>query len=454
MARIIQLGSPHDNERKALEYLRSELSDDFIIYSNFHIVLDKREYEIDALVIGTYAVFLVEFKGTWGQIEISQEEWFRDDELLFDSPLRKIRTHAKKFKGLLEQHTKGLWVQASVVLTNTTLKPKSRGPAEAAGNHLNDIVCLPDSPSYFKQKPLPHCQSITHSQMQQVMTFMSEFAGKTQAGYRDWIFIEEIPLNKPNLKRYLAHKKNSKKAIAKLSAYSLGRLDDAATIMRLRLLRNQFELSMRMSPHQNIVAVYDAFIDDDEDCFIVVAENAEGKLLSTLIGTADLESHEQYAMIIRDVLSALDHAHEHDVIHRNLTPDAILINDKRARLCDFKFAGLTTHRTSTVKDLMNTLSSSEYAAPESYPDPRFSDHQSDLFSAGVIFYEVITGTRPFANRTELLHSDWKLPRGIPAFYYDWFQKLIARDPANRFATAKEALLAFEEIVSGIKKPSH
>ena len=98
---------------------------------------------------------------------------------------------------------------------------------------------------------------------------------------------------------------------------------------------------------------------------------------------------------MQDVLSGLAHAHQYQVVHRNLTPDAILVDvDGHARLAAFDYARVGTTRASTIaQDIVDDIDPA-FQAPECYKDPSQATSASDIFSAGLVFYELLTGEPP------------------------------------------------------------
>lgn len=156
--------------------------------------------------------------------------------------------------------------------------------------------------------------------------------------------------------------------------------------------------------------------------------------------------------IIRQVASALGYAHAHGFVHRDVKPANILFKeDGTAVLTDFGIAKpLTAHTQLTAVGFC--VGTPEYMSPEQATGKKL-DGRSDLYSLGVVFYEMLTGQKPFigddAIATILMHAQSPIP-SLPsqfAIYQPLVEHLLAKDPHDRFEDA-EALIAFIDHLSG------
>ena len=163
-------------------------------------------------------------------------------------------------------------------------------------------------------------------------------------------------------------------------------------------IQNAYKALSRLPLHPNIVAARDFFPADDGVSFVLVLDDAPGQALTIHLARPQLAlTLDQKWRVAKDLLAALAHAHQHGVLHRNLSPGAILIGqDGTARLTDFDFAKAGTDRSLTIADAIIDWVEKAYVAPEAYRAPEAASRASDVFSAGVIFYELFTGDQPFA----------------------------------------------------------
>lgn len=144
--------------------------------------------------------------------------------------------------------------------------------------------------------------------------------------------------------------------------------------------------------HPNIVSVYDS--DRDGDIAYLVMEYIQGEDLKHHLDQGDRYTLQQVAGIMGDLLSALDYAHRQNIVHRDIKPANLLIEASgRIKLTDFGVARIqdSGEATRTKGTMVGTL---KYMSPEQLHGLPI-DARSDLFSAGIVLYQLLTGTRPF-----------------------------------------------------------
>src|SRR5262245_24356493 len=101
-ATVIAVGQPvNDSERNAIAALRDGLPNGYVVIHNFEIRANRQVYEIDIVVVAPHCVYLVDVKGTRGQIETYSGKWYPENRMPFRSPLLKLREHAKVLKSLI-----------------------------------------------------------------------------------------------------------------------------------------------------------------------------------------------------------------------------------------------------------------------------------------------------------------------------------------------------------------
>ena len=198
--------------------------------------------------------------------------------------------------------------------------------------------------------------------------------------------------------------------------------------------RREIKAASRLQ-HPNVVTVHEARLTDERKPYFVM-EHIDGVALSSFLEETPIEPAHAVA-IVRDVGNALQHAHNVGVIHRDVKPSNIMLaEDGRAILTDFGVATLRNHPDDA--DLTATgqfVGTRSYVAPEQMDQKLAADHRSDLYSLGVVFYELLTGQRPQGN--------WPLPSEYRAEIGDEFdpviQKLLALSPKARYQSAEELI---------------
>ncbi len=196
--------------------------------------------------------------------------------------------------------------------------------------------------------------------------------------------------------------------------------------------------------HPSIVTVYDVGRDRDV-CFIAM-EYVEGKPLTRYLRASDALPLTAKIGIIRQVAEALAHAHERGVLHRDIKPGNILIaKDGRVKVTDFGIGKFTAAATSELTRTGQMIGSPAYMSPEQVRGEKV-DARSDLFSLGVVLYELLTGVRPFPGESittlvyQILHTEPRDPRelkaDLPMSTREVMARLLAKQPEKRPADAR------------------
>jgi serine/threonine protein kinase len=168
------------------------------------------------------------------------------------------------------------------------------------------------------------------------------------------------------------------------------------------------------------------------------------------------------AELVRKVASALDHAHGKEIVHRDVKPSNILLDERgEPRLTDFGLARLVHGAPLTeTGQLVGTV---DHMAPEQTGGPRDVDGRADVYGLGVVLYRLLTGRAPFdgprplaARLYDIVHIDPPAPRGVnpsvPRELQTICLKAMAKDPAHRFAKAREDVQTGEQLLTGLYTP--
>ena len=200
----------------------------------------------------------------------------------------------------------------------------------------------------------------------------------------------------------------------------------------IRALRQEIDI-LRSLTHQHIIRLFDAF--ETRKDFVVVMEYAQADLYQVLEDDGTLPLQEVQALA-GQLVSALHYLHSHRIIHRDMKPQNILLTgDGKVKLCDFGFARALSAATVMVTSIKGTPL---YMAPEVVQHKPY-DHRADLWSLGVILYELFVGEPPFYTDSigtlvdMILKQRVKWPRNMPPQFKSFLQCLLLKDPAQRMA---------------------
>jgi eukaryotic-like serine/threonine-protein kinase len=195
--------------------------------------------------------------------------------------------------------------------------------------------------------------------------------------------------------------------------------------------------------HRNIVTVFE-FAEEGSTPYIVM-EFLRGTSLAARMASPLPLALEAKLDVIAQLCDALNYAHEQGVVHRDVKPaNVFLLTDGTVKLLDFGIAKVTT---STLTRQGDVLGSASYMSPEQVAGSDSVDGRADIFSIGVVLYELLAGRKPFhaeaptAIIMKILHEDppaiEQFVPGIPAQLIAAVNKALAKKPEDRFQTAGE-----------------
>ena len=204
--------------------------------------------------------------------------------------------------------------------------------------------------------------------------------------------------------------------------------------------------SLARLSHPRIVIIYD-FGRTQAGLYYFIMEFVDGTDLRRVIQAGELSASEALT-IIPQVCEALQYAHEEGIVHRDIKPENILMNKKgQVRIADYGLAKLldrpATGPTSMLTKVGQQMGTPHYMAPEQIEHPSEVDHRADIYSLGVVFYEMLTGELPlgrFAVPSEKVQVDVRLDNVV--------LRTLEKEPARRYQRISEVKTDVETISSG------
>lgn len=216
----------------------------------------------------------------------------------------------------------------------------------------------------------------------------------------------------------------------------------------IKKFRRESQAAASLS-HPNIVNIYDVGVDikDGQEIQYIVMEYIKGKTLKEIIrekGKLTVEETIDYSIQIAE---ALEHAHKNHIVHRDIKPHNIMLTeDGRIKVTDFGIARAAT--ASTVTNTSNVIGSVHYFSPEQARGG-YTDEKSDIYSLGIVMYEMITGKVPFEGDSpitvalkhiqEEIVPPRKIDNTIPIGLENIIMNCVKKSQGDRYATASELL---------------
>lgn len=435
-------------ELKALGFLREQLdkaSGYHLILSNYHLPDGNATLEIDLLVLNSQGVFLLEVKDWWGRITGDSTHWLQVwANKRHPSPLTSIDTKAKRVHSVVASGRPDLRkvsVVGFVVL--------SRGDNQLALDDHPDrtkrvfplrdglIKALTGRDYLYSDSTLNLDKTrftvVKNSLIRQKVDPQRRLVGSYE-------LIGELTPG-DTYDAYAAQHVTIGSRRVRLKKYHIPAIRSEQHLAEtVRQFKQDMEALAQVDSHPNIVRAYDFFKDPDvDDTYYLALELVDGRMLREVIDEGGEMTVAQSARLLIPVADALAYCHQRGIIHRNLTPYSIYVtNDGRVKMGDFDFArvpaiGQTITKTGQV------LVETKYTAPEQLTRPREADARADLYSLGVVWYDMLF-RRPEEEPVRLaLIQQSNLLEDVR----DLLRHLLASRPEERPASAVEVKEWFE-----------
>jgi len=208
--------------------------------------------------------------------------------------------------------------------------------------------------------------------------------------------------------------------------------------------------------HPNIVVIFDA--GEEDGLFFITMELVEGKSLQNLLDAGQMFPLPRVLRIMEQTCSALQFAHDRNIVHRDIKPGNLMLTpDDTVKVTDFGTAKIL--QFGTVQQTAHVVGTPSYMSPEQIKG-KVVDGRSDIFSLGVVLYEMVTGEKPFPGQNittviyKIVNEEPTAPRDIDSSIHpglnDIIMKSLAKEPSARYQSCREL---FEDLRNYRSLPS-
>ena len=416
MAEYVRVGPPtNESEKAGIRKLRDKLPDHYTVIGNFELQLPRRKntLEYDALVIGEWSIYAVEIKGWGGTISGDISRWHLEWGRV-ENPFIRIETKAKALRDLLVQNIEDfpddLYCESVVYLPREDVRIETDDPR-------NDRLVLADGVwdffvgQYVEQGPGTLADEELREAIRDAIIPRAE-PGTTAPNVPNYKIEEELDREDEPYREFIGrHAMLKTRGKVRIKAYTMDPL------MQRAERREKFAQALRdlealsgLDENPYIARAYDIFRDDDDELiFYLVSEWVGPKSLADYLVAdrsrdewSDEERIERLDMAIH-LAKAVASIHAEGIVHRNINPEVVYLTEDDAdvplRLADFDYARMT--HLQSITGGLSAIGTEGYVAPEMWNgEPH--DRRADIYSLGIVFYELFVGEGLFQGISEIL----------------------------------------------------
>jgi serine/threonine protein kinase len=451
---------PHEEYaiRSIIERLANKVN--FVPNYNLHNTATNEYLECDMVAVSRVGLFIIELKHWAGEIEIRHHNWLRNQSENWKDPHISNQHKCKVLRSLCEKifpTIKISFIKSLVVLTNPEATVYNADSYRCSKPNAT-FAGIEKLVKYFNWLFGEGNWKLDNNQVGKITERLRKDLGKSQPkkftipGYE---VLEDLTSSSDIIEVLARQSDVSLQTIQRLRVHTFpsAALSSPSQIKELKWKAiNGLHALEAVGDHPNILKVWT--VPHPDGLIIEASDWTTDGTLRDVMGRRDVPIPVKEAMkIARGILTGLSICHEHGVVHRNLKPENILIREGSPRLSNFDYAYLIEDERYTVLPELQRRKRSPYVAPEIQTGGAFSD-ASDLFSVGVILYELLCGELPFDNSLDLQNtggglvgSHWDKLReeGVPDEVQVLLDELIQFDPNKRPTDAREVIKSLEGV---------
>ena len=411
-----------------------------------HDPQSNRYFEVDLIVVAPFGIYVVELKHWSGLIEIRPNSWLQNASFFKADPHKANNFKAKLLRGFYERkfpQFPSIFFESVVVLTNPDVSaPEASIPTTTANNPTFDSIDR--FLQYLKHRRKTMSSRLTDLQCHAFADYVKKF--HTTGKPRDFVFpgyevVERLYQHEDRAEVVARRTDIRHRRLSRLRIF-YPVTDKLETDKRRAHERATATLNAvsKVGDHPNILKVW--AIPNENNYLVEGSDWSETGTLEDVLEREGVLSAERATAIAVGLTYGLHALHQQCVVHRALSPENVLMVDDTPKLMNFDLSFQIEDDRVTVIPDATKLKRTPYIAPEIYSGGDIPDGAADLFSVGVILYEMLAGRRPFGCSTDLERSNGTLTdahrqelakRNVPAHLVELVFSLVQQEPSARLS---------------------
>ncbi|MBU4270786.1 MAG: protein kinase [Planctomycetes bacterium] len=421
-----------------------------------HDPQSNRYFEVDLAVVSRFGIYVGELKHWSGRIEIRPNSWLQNGSFFKADPHKANNFKAKLLRGIYDRHFPqfpSVYFESVVILTNPDVSADGASISKTTV-HNPTFDSINRFLEYLKNQRNTTSSFLTEAQCHAFAEYVRKL--HTSAPPRDFVFpgYEIVERLYQHVDRAEVVAKRTDIRHRRLSRLRIFFPPTDGTEAERLLAHERATATLnavaKIGDHPNVLKVWS--IPNENNYVVEGSDWSETGTLRDVLEREERLKAERATKIAAGLAHGLHAIHQECVVHRALSPESVLMVDDIPKLMNFDLSfQLEDDRVTVIPDATK-LKRTPYIAPEIYSGGVVPESTADLFSLGVILYEMLTGKRPFGCSTDLERSGGRLTTAhrqelvkqqVPATLVDLVFDLVQQNPDGRPGDAMQVAKQLE-----------